>query len=1112
MNTPRDAAGPKAELDRTLAGIRRRWRTRRVLEGAALAGAIVLLAAFGAVIAMDTALFEPGVVSAARTGFYIMAGIALALLVLPPAVRRMPNALVARYVESRSPGLDALMLSAVEARESMDGNRPATNDTSPALAEKLVGTAAGDCGASPAVAGLERPRTRRAAGGIAGVVALAAALVLLGPEAWRHGAGLLVSPAGDPAAVAGPYTIRVAPGDVSILAGEDVHISATPEGFRPESLVLASRAEGEETWTRTPLAPSPDAGAFETYLFDVKTSREYRVEHESLSSSGHRIDVIPRPLAERIDLRYEFPEYTGRPPELVTGGGDISAVRGTRVEVRVTPSSPTPGGRLVMNGERSIPLQAGDNGDLRATIEIADNGRYRVELEAGDYGMAPASPEHAIIAHADDLPNIELLSPGRDVSVTSIEQIIIEARAQDDVAVRGLELVMSVNGGPDQVVDLVDDSAPRPAMTARHELFLEERSLAPGDLIAYYLRARDTAGDPERQTSSDIFFMDVRPFEMNYRRAGGGGGGGGQQSEETLAAQQRTLVVALFKLLRDDASMEEEVFEERARTLGTAQTRIRERVDAIVRRLESRSIVERSPAYERMAEELPQASKSMIEVEALLAVEDVDDAMPPARQALLHLQRADSAFRDAQVAQGQSGGGGSAAQNDLANLFRLEMDRFRSPYEDAQRGDWTPPEQRIDDVLRKLSELAERQQREMERSPASGERGGGDRQRALAEELEKLARELERLTRQQPNESLQASLDEVEQAARAMRQSADGAGGGAGADAETLQRLREAQRLLDSEGASRLAGETREALRRAEAMRQAQADIERETSGDPSGPQGDENDTARIAERKHELAGDVESMESELDRLADEARRSRRTEASDTLEGAAGALRDERVAERIRRSVDSLDAQGSNQGENQGDSERGGPPGGEEAGISRALDDLRDRIASAARHIGEGDGQRLSRLHEELRDTMRDLDRGQERLADSARRGAPGSGSRADAQTPATEDIRRVLEGGTGALDGIVESIRAEPGMGADVDALRDAVEDVRRSDRADPNALAQRHAALLTALQDIERELRARLGEEQSTAWGATRSEPSPAQREAVERYYRNLSERASP
>lgn len=1103
---PVNTRGLQAALDRALGSARRRLRLRRTLEGAALAFTALLLGGLAAIAVMDAALFEPGVVAATRIGFYGLAAVVLALLVLRPASRPIPDAALAHYVESRAPYLDALILSAVEARSLLAGDAD-PRSTSPALARSLIARAADECEASPTVSALERTRTRRAGLAAAAIVVIGAGLIAFGPAAWRHGASLLLLPAEDPLTDS-PYVVQVTPGDASVLAGEDVRIAATIDGLDLPALTLNVRAEGDNAWTRTTLPRSPETGAFEVFFFDVTASMEYRVEHEVLETPTFRIQVIPRPVAERIDLLYDFPAYTGRAPELVSDGGDIAAVKGTRVEVRVTPTSPVHRGRLVLDGERQLELSPAEDGSLRATLEVERDGRYRVELEAGDYGMAPASPEHAIVAHADSLPTISLLAPGRDVRVTSIEEIAIDARADDDVAVRDLELVLSVNGGADEIVRLGDGSGARPTIEGTLELYLEERGLAPGDLIAYYARTRDAADDPEREVTSDIFFMDVRPFAMTYRRASGaggasGGGRAGAQAEESLSAQQRSLVVALFKLVRDRGGMDKALFAENVTTLATAQERIRVRVDAIVRRLGARSIVDLNPGYRRMAEELPEAATSMREVEALLAALDVERALPEARQALLHLQRADSAFREAQVAQArQGGGGGNSAASDLSNLFRLEMDRFRSQYEDVRRGNWNPRDPQLDESMRRLKELARRQQRELERARLKGQQGGADpdSQRALAEEVEKLIRELERLTRRRSSEELRGSLKALENAARAMRRSADSGDAAAGADA--LDRLREARRLLDQEGPARLGRDIDEVLHQADAMTETQQGIAEDVARRQGGAAADPSAAADIAERKRALAGELEEMESRLDRLRQQAGREQQEGTARTLGEAAEALREDRLAERMRRSGERI-ARGATAGD----------PAQENA-FTRSLRTLRARIGAARGQIGEAEATRLARTLDELRGTMRGLSRDRERLAERARRGPvlPGRGSRADLDPADLSDLRRSLEARAGGIGGMAEALAGDPALKGDLDDLLSALHGARDAEGADAETLARRQAALLTALQNIEQKLRARLNETAPTAPASPRSEPPPSYGAIVHDYYRNLSERSVP
>ncbi len=212
------------------------------------------------------------------------------------------------------------------------------------------------------------------------------------------------------------------------------------------------------------------------------------------------------------------------------------------------------GRRLVIEGQDPVRLEVDSAGMLHGQFTVERDGFYRIEMDAGDGSMVPASLEYAIEMLPDRAPSVEILRPGRDTRVTSLEEVFIEARAEDDYGVARLELVYSVNGGPEQAVALHGGRA-RQEISAGHTLFLEEYSLEPGDIVSYYARASDgnPYGGPNR-TATDIYFLQVRPFDREYREAEQQGmPGQGEDSPEGLSEQQREIVSATYKSARDRA-------------------------------------------------------------------------------------------------------------------------------------------------------------------------------------------------------------------------------------------------------------------------------------------------------------------------------------------------------------------------------------------------------------------------------------------------------------------------------------------------------------------------------------------------------------------------------
>ena len=61
-----------------------------------------------------------------------------------------------------------------------------------------------------------------------------------------------------------------------------------------------------------------------------------------------------------------------------------SAVRGSRVDISITPSITVAGGNLVLDGRKPLTLVKRADGTLTTSIDLERDGHYRVDLAYGD--------------------------------------------------------------------------------------------------------------------------------------------------------------------------------------------------------------------------------------------------------------------------------------------------------------------------------------------------------------------------------------------------------------------------------------------------------------------------------------------------------------------------------------------------------------------------------------------------------------------------------------------------------------------------------------------------------------------------------------------------------
>ena len=578
---------------------------------------------------------------------------------------------------------------------------------------------------------------------------------------------------------------------------------------------------------------------------------------------------------------------------------------------------PAPAGQLTLHESAQVPLAAAADGTLAGRFVADKDGFYRVGLQGPDGTMITASPQYVIDVLADMAPTVAIAKPGRDTAATPVEEFVVEARADDDFGVRGLELVYSVNGGPEKTVPLYRGAKRLEEVTAGHTFYLEELGVQAGDAVAYYARASDNDAGGGKQATSDMYFLRVRPFGKEFKPAtsqaggGGGGGGGGARSGRAVGTAAPDHRRHLQRAAREeDASRPTSCARApscwRCRRAGCAS-----RSKGSSSRMNSR-LVAPDPAFKKIADLLPLAAAEMKAAEAKLQARSPEGAMPSEQKALQYLQQAEEEYEMQVQTSRESGGGGGGGQagsiaEDLADLFELEMDKMANQYETASRAESSQAEQQVDALAEKLKELARRQQQELERQRrrAAGQAAGsgGDQQRALAEQAEEAARQLEKLSREQNRPDLAAAARQMQQAADAMRKAAAGNDpGAAGQAAAASDRLQQVQRQLrgraDGARRTRRAGSDAPGRRdRARARRRGRRRREARRAPAPTACRRRSSTRSAATGCRPRSA----QLEQQLDKTANEIAKDER-DASRRLQEAAGEIRDDKIKEKLRYS------------------------------------------------------------------------------------------------------------------------------------------------------------------------------------------------------------------
>jgi hypothetical protein len=1025
-------------IDR-LAERRRRIQTLGFVARLALVLSVVWMTVLAAWLLVDR---ESTAAQTLLTTAGAMATVAAVVL----AWRRRPapadRASLARLAEDRVPGLDDRLATAVDVldRETV----PSTPLVSMLLADTARRVGEEDLELVIPAGSVRAARWR------AGL-----ALGLLAVVAW-----FAREPVGHVGRAARVWlfpdrlALEVTPGDARVPPGRAFIVRATTSeaarGLVPEITVRMEDA------SRAARMQAGSDGAFTFGVESVPKSFSYQVGVAGHTTREYHVTLLEHPRVGRIDLEYTYPAFAKMAPRTETDGGDIYAPEGSRVTLRVTPrttTAPIREAALVLRDGSEVPLAA-DGEQLVGVLPVDADTAYRVRLRDTDGLENADDPEYFVRRLDDRPPDVRIVRPAGDRQVTPLEEVTIEARADDDHGIDRLELVVGVRGGKEKAYPIGQGSGL--SVTGRHTVYLEDLEVSPGDFVSFYARARDVArGKRSTQSQSDIYFLEVTPFvdEFAMAQSQAMSGASGQQMDD-LVRLQKDIISGTWKLQRRAEGAGTRPVAADVKTLGRAQGALRRRAETAARQAQmlSGGGRRRGPGgvvggstNEAEVPAMTQAARAMARAETSLEAVRPTEALPAEMEALNHLLKAQAEIQRKEIARQQANGGGGGSnrnQQDLSALFDRELQRQQETnYETPQSVEERQTDER-DELLDRVRELARRQEAlARQQSDLARDQQKMDQQE-VRRRLERLTRDQMELRRQaeQLAQQLQQQARQQAQQQSASQQSEQSQGQPQGqSEGQSQGQQANGRQSGQGQGQSSASQAGAEALREAsEDMRAAASDLRREA------PDAARDRAARALDRLQSVerglqaagpdqqrrqAGDVQLEARQLaDRqrqLAEETARAGKAAGEDARRRLAGEQ--QRLAERadaLEQKVSQLASSGAGgdkdadrrlgeaarafeqgkvgqqmravaEGVRQGDAEAAA--GEPQRALARELDRLADRVGGSTSAQGDREGQEISDelaetrgLRERLGDLQRQIDQARQQAEQSAR--AQGDG------------------------------------------------------------------------------------------------------------------------
>jgi len=247
-------------------------------------------------------------------------------------------------------------------------------------------------------------------------------------------------------------TITVAEPDNGFLVPQreslTVRAKVTGEPVSHVKLTQTGKATGHTSSRK--LAVDEQGNVTHTFP-EVRERLVFTMEGGDYKTEPFDVDIIEQPYIKNIKAHYDPPGYAKLPKQTLESG-QLVGLEGTKVRVEFECSMPLKKAVFVQwEGTKKLePVEmdftSSDRTRFEKTLYLSKDGNYQVELYEKHGFREPKPERYEIVVTPDERPEVEIISPARDLIKTSRAAIQVVFRARDDFGLEKVEFLYGIDG------------------------------------------------------------------------------------------------------------------------------------------------------------------------------------------------------------------------------------------------------------------------------------------------------------------------------------------------------------------------------------------------------------------------------------------------------------------------------------------------------------------------------------------------------------------------------------------------------------------------------------------------------------------------------------------